>query len=86
MKYSVVIPVYNSEDIVGETIDRTVAFFVARSLEYEVILVNDGSTDGSWNVIKEKALSNPKVKVFDLLKNYGQHTANYCGFQHATGD
>jgi glycosyltransferase involved in cell wall biosynthesis len=86
MKYSVVIPVYNSEDIVGQTIDRTVAFFASRSLDYEVILVNDGSTDGSWEVLKEKALGNPRIRVFDLLKNYGQHTANFCGFQHATGD
>jgi glycosyltransferase involved in cell wall biosynthesis len=86
MKYSVVIPVYNSESIVGQTIDRTVVFFTSRSLDYEVILVNDGSTDGSWDILKEKARGNARIRVFDLLKNYGQHTANFCGFQHATGD
>jgi glycosyltransferase involved in cell wall biosynthesis len=86
MKYSVVIPVYNSEGIVGQTIDRTVAFFLSRSLDYELILVNDGSTDGSWNILKEKARGNARIRVFDLLKNYGQHTANFCGFQHAIGD
>lgn len=86
MKYSVVIPVYNSENIVGQTIDQTVEFFASRLLEYELILVNDGSTDGSWQVIKEKASHNQRIRAFNLLKNYGQHTANFCGFQKAAGD
>ena len=50
--YSVVIPVFNSEPIVATTIDRTVAFFESHGFSYEVILVNDGSTDGSWDVLQ----------------------------------
>ena len=85
-KYSVVIPVFNSEAIVGDTIDRTCAFFDAQGLDLELILVNDGSRDRSWQVIAEKARQDPRIVAIDLLRNRGQHTANYCGFQHATGD
>ncbi len=85
-RYSVVIPVYNSEGVVAETIRRTVDFFRSRGLAYEVILVNDGSTDGSWRVIQEAARSLPGVIAIDLLRNSGQHNANLCGFRHATGD
>lgn len=86
MKYSVVIPVFNSQAIVGETVDRTVAFFEREGLDYELILVNDASRDGSWEVIRQKAETNQKVIAIDLLRNSGQHSANYCGFQHSTGD
>ena len=86
MKYSVVIPVFNSQDVVGETIERTVAFFCKESLDFEIILVNDGSADKSWEVINQKALIYSEVVAVDLLHNYGQHVANLCGFSHATGD
>jgi glycosyltransferase involved in cell wall biosynthesis len=85
-KYSAIIPVYNSQAIVGDTIDQTVAFFEEHNLRYEVVLVIDGSPDDSWQVVAEKARTNPNVVAIDLLRNYGQHTAVYCGLQHATGD
>ncbi|MHC4706189.1 MAG: glycosyltransferase family 2 protein [Planctomycetota bacterium] len=86
MKYSIVIPVYNSADIVATTIDRTVAVFERNKWDYELILVNDKSRDSSWDIVTQKALANPNIVAIDLLRNYGQHTANFCGFQHATGD
>jgi len=86
LKYSVVIPVYNSDAIVGEAIDRTVAFFEAHGWDYELIAVNDGSHDRSWDVLREKALANPRIVAINLLRNYGQHTALFCGFQESTGD
>ncbi len=84
--YSVVIPVYNSEQIVATTIDRTVAFFESRGFSYELILVNDGSTDHSWDLLKRAATHYPHVYAANLLRNYGQHNANLCGFRRATGD
>lgn len=84
--YSVVIPVYNSEEIVGLTIDRTCAFFEGNKLKYEIVLVNDGSKDKSWEIIAEKARTLPHVRAFNLLKNYGQHNANMCGFKETCGD
>ncbi len=86
IKYSVVIPVYNSAAIVGETVDRTVAFFEGHGWDYELILVNDGSHDQSWDVLREKALANSHIIAINLLRNYGQHTALFCGFQESTGD
>ncbi|MFC1698981.1 glycosyltransferase family 2 protein [Candidatus Omnitrophota bacterium] len=85
-KYSVVIPVFNSSGIVAETIDRTVAFFEKQAWDYELILVNDASSDGSWQVLRNKALANPQIIAINLLRNYGQHIAVFCGFQKSTGD
>jgi glycosyltransferase involved in cell wall biosynthesis len=86
VKYSVVIPVYNSASIVGTTIDRTVAFFDERQLDYEIVLVNDGSSDNSWEVIRKKAEQNSNITAINLLHNCGQHHANLCGFLHTSGD
>jgi polyisoprenyl-phosphate glycosyltransferase len=86
MKYSIVIPVYNSEGIVGETIERTLKYCREEKLQFELILINDNSTDNSWRIISEKARGNEEVVAIRLLRNYGQHVANLCGFRHATGD
>lgn len=85
-RLSAVIPVFNSEDTVAETVRRTVEFFTGRGIPYEVILVNDGSHDGSWEVIKAEAERNRYVVAINLLKNYGQHNANMCGLRASTGD
>ena len=84
--YSIVIPVYNSEALVGETVDRVVEVFTTAGLKHELILVNDGSHDGSWDVIAERARAYPQVTAINLLKNYGQHHANLAGFRESTGD
>jgi len=85
-RYSVVIPVFNSETIIGETIHRTVAFFKDRNLSYELILVNDCSRDRSWEVVQSKVREHDHLIAIDLLRNYGQHTAVFCGMQASTGD
>ncbi|MCB2224381.1 MAG: glycosyltransferase family 2 protein [Actinobacteria bacterium] len=83
---SVVIPVYNSEGSVGEVVDRTVRVFEETGRTYQIVLVNDGSTDGSWEVIEQKARENPSVVAVDFLKNYGQHTAVFAAMRMTTGD
>jgi glycosyltransferase involved in cell wall biosynthesis len=84
--YSIVIPVFNSVAIVGNTMDKVVEVFEKEGLSYELILVNDGSRDGSWDVIAEQARRNPHVIALDLLRNYGQHNANLAGLREARGD
>ena len=84
--FSVVIPVYNSERIVAETVLMTVKFFTSKGYNYEIILVNDGSKDDSWKIISELASNNEQVIAINLLHNYGQHNANLCGFRAAKGD
>ncbi len=83
--YSVVIPVYNSEKIVATTVARIREFFLLQKYQFEIVLVNDGSGDDSWRVIAALANENPDVVAINLLKNYGQHHANLCGFRHAKG-
>ncbi len=84
--YSIVIPVFNSEQIVGDTVDRVVEVFTGAGLRFELILVNDGSSDRSWDVISERAARLPGVVAIDLMRNYGQHYANLAGLTEATGD
>ena len=84
--YSIVIPVYNSEQLVGQTIDRVVEVFEEAGLRYELVLVNDGSPDGSWQVVADRARRTPHVVGLNLLKNYGQHHANLAGMRETTGD
>ena len=70
----------------GSTIDRIVEVFEGAGLRYQLVLVNDGSRDGSWEVIAEAARANPHLVALNLLQNYGQHHANVAGFREATGD
>jgi len=84
--YSVVIPVFNSEAILEKTIARTTTFFEAQGWRYEIILVNDGSSDGSWAILEKAAAENANIVAIDMLKNYGQHTAIYAGFHAVSGD
>ena len=84
-EYSVVIPVFNSVGTVGETTDACLRFFRERELRHEVILVDDGSRDGTWQVLAAKAAASSAVVAIRLLRNYGQHTAVYCGLQHSRG-
>jgi polyisoprenyl-phosphate glycosyltransferase len=84
--YSVVIPVYNSETIVAETVRQVVEVFEDAGLRYEIVLVNDGSPDRSWAVISGLARTGPHVVALNLLKNYGQHHANLAGFMESHGD
>jgi glycosyltransferase involved in cell wall biosynthesis len=84
--YSVVIPVYNSETVVARTVTLVRDFFLSQALQFEIILVNDGSRDGSWEVIAGLARDFQDVTAINLLKNYGQHHANLCGFREAKGE
>ena len=83
--YSVVIPVYNSAKIVSLVIARTMAFFEKQDWSYEIILVNDGSRDNSWQVIAAQAAQLPHVIAINLLRNYGQHNAVFCGIAQSRG-
>lgn len=82
---SVVIPVFDGKPSLQELVERTALVFKKQKLSYEIILVNDGSRDGSWEVIREISKAHPHVLAIDLLRNYGQHNAMHCGFKHAAG-
>src|SRR5438105_11413320 len=82
MHLSIVIPVDNSERIVPELARRIAG---AMAGEYELILVNDGSTDGSWSMIEQACDAYPAVRGINLRINSGQHNAIMAGLRAATG-
>lgn len=85
-RISIVIPVYNSETIVSRTVEEILKETNQHSLNVEILLINDGSPDNSWNVIKKLAQDIKEVKAINLIKNFGQHNAVLCGFENSTGD
>src|SRR5687767_2796573 len=83
---SVVIPVYKSEAIIPELVRRITNTLNAENVPYEIILVNDGSTDGSWNAMEKAAAEFSQVRAIDLMRNFGQHNALLCGIRAARYD
>ena len=86
MDISVVIPLYNEEESLPELFTWIQRVMKENSFSYEVIFVNDGSTDGSWNVIEKLSAKYPEVKGIKFRRNYGKSPALYCGFARAQGD
>ena len=86
MNISVIVPLYNEEESLPELyawIDRVMK---SKGFSYEVIFVNDGSTDRSWDVIRELSEKSENVKGIKFRRNYGKSPALYCGFAAAQGD
>ncbi len=86
-KISFVIPCYGSQDTIKyviEEIEKTVS--LRNDFDYEIIAVNDASPDNVLNVLKEIAQNDNKLKVIDLAKNFGKHSAVMAGFSEVTGD
>ncbi|MDO4338110.1 MAG: glycosyltransferase family 2 protein [Eubacteriales bacterium] len=85
--YSIVVPVYNSEHTLEELYSRIKAVFTdTLHEEFEMILVDDSSRDGSFRVMEKLHQMDPRVKIIQLAKNFGQHPALLCGFSHVSGD
>ena len=84
MDISVIVPLYNEAESLPELeawIERVMS---ANGFSYEVIFVNDGSTDGSWEIIEELAARNPAVKGVCFRRNYGKSPALNTGFRRAS--
>lgn len=86
MDLSIVISVYNEEDSLKELTGWISEALREESLKYEVIFVDDGSTDSSWEIIEEITRFNPAVKGISFRRNYGKSAALYCGFEAAEGE
>lgn len=80
---SVVVPVYNGAATLTELVSRVDEALAGRA--YELVLVNDGSADGSWQRIRELTRERPHVRGLDLMRNYGQHNALLAGIRAARG-
>ena len=83
---SVVIPLFNEAESLPELYKWISNVMKANQFSYEVIFVDDGSTDNSWEIIKQLRQNNPEVKGIRFGKNYGKSPALHCGFQKASGE
>ena len=86
MDISVVVPLFNEAESLPELEKWIARVMKENGFTYEIIFVNDGSTDDSWRVIKELAEKNPCVKGVSFRRNYGKSPALNTGFSHAQGD
>ena len=83
---SVVVPLYNEEQSLPELaawIDRVAS---AHGLSYEIVFVDDGSSDASWQVIETLRQQFPAVRALGFARNYGKSAALFCGFEAAQGE
>src|SRR5262245_53510034 len=80
---SVVVPVFNSEVTLPGLVERLRAVLSSLNWDYEVLLVSDGSRDGSWGTICSLASANHWIHGIQLMRNYGQHNALLCGIRAA---
>ena len=86
MDISVIVPLYNEEESLPELFAWIKRVMEAHHFSYEVIFVNDGSTDHSWKVIESLQKQSDAVKGIKFRRNYGKSPALYCGFEKAEGD
>lgn len=86
MDISVIIPLYNEEESLPELFAWIKRVMKENGFSYEVIFVNDGSTDRSWQVIEALKQENNEIKGIKFRRNYGKSPALFCGFRQASGD
>ena len=86
MNITVVVPLYNEAESLPELYGWIDKVCRNHNLTYEVIFVNDGSTDASWNIIERLASEHDEVHGIKFRRNYGKSPALFCGFEQAQGD
>lgn len=86
MDISIVIPLFNEEESLPELSEWITRVAVANNFSYEIIFVDDGSTDNSWAVIEELRAKNPNIKAIKFQRNYGKSAGLNEGFRAAEGD
>ncbi|MBR5853212.1 MAG: glycosyltransferase family 2 protein [Alistipes sp.] len=83
---SVVVPLYNEEESLPELVAWIDRVATTNQLSYEIIMVDDGSTDGSWGVVEKLKERYPQIRAISFMRNYGKSAALYCGFDMAEGE
>ena len=86
MDISVIIPLYNEAESLPELAQWIERVMNENGYTYEVIFINDGSTDNSWDVIEQLKEKNSNIHGVKFRRNYGKSPALYCGFERAKGD
>lgn len=83
---SVLVPVYNEQDNVEQLVNEILDAVKDEKYDFEIMLVNDGSTDSTWNIVRELSSKHPEVKGVDLAGNYGQTIALRAGLENSSGE
>ncbi|MBQ1228137.1 MAG: glycosyltransferase family 2 protein [Alistipes sp.] len=83
---SVVVPLYNEQESLSELTSWIDRVAIENNLSYEIIMVDDGSTDDSWDVVEQLKEQFPAIKGIRFARNYGKSAALYCGFEAAEGE
>lgn len=83
---SVIIPCMNEEEVIGETVRRLTSVLDNGSLRFELIFVDDGSTDGTAQILCNLSLADPRLRIVRLSRNFGHQMAITAGLEHAAGD
>ena len=86
MNISIIIPLLNEEESLQELHDLIISVMKSNQFSYEIIFVDDGSKDKSWQIIERLSTENSNVKGIRFLKNFGKSQALHAGFAHAQGD
>jgi dolichol-phosphate mannosyltransferase len=85
-KVSVIVPCYNEEAVLPQLFRRLTAAAEAWGMDYEVVSVNDGSRDRTWELLKEQHARDPRWRCLSFARNFGHQTAVSAGLYHAEGD
>ena len=83
---SVVVPLYNEQESLSELTSWIDRVAIENNLSYEIIMVDDGSTDDSWDMVEQLKEQFPAIKGIRFARNYGKSAALYCGFEAAEGE
>lgn len=86
IRLSAVVPVYNDEEVLYALLERLKPALKLLTEAFEIILIDDGSSDASWPVIRELAAQHPEVQGLKLVRNFGQQGAIKAGLDHSSGD
>ena len=87
MDISIIVPLYNEDESLNELYSWIERVMNENKFSYEILFINDGSTDNSWNVIEQLKAAHPDiVKAICFRRNYGKSPALFCGFERAQGD
>ena len=86
MNLSIVVPLYNESESIQELVALIEKVMDEHGYTYELIMVDDGSSDASWTIIEKAAQNNPNIRAIGFRRNYGKSAALFCGFRKASGD
>lgn len=82
---SIVVPVFNEEAAIGPFLGRTIPILTGETEAWEILFINDGSSDETLNILREAAVGDARIRVVDLSRNFGKEAALSAGLDHATG-